>query len=77
MAIWLLREQGLQTSACVAVHAIFAGEVLAAAGPGRAASCNTIGHASNAIDVWPAMAAAVSELLVNQDWRPAGRVRKK
>jgi ribose-phosphate pyrophosphokinase len=51
---------------CVAVHGIFAGEAyreLLEAGARRVATCNTIPHESNAIDVTGALAKAVTARL--------------
>jgi ribose-phosphate pyrophosphokinase len=47
----------------VGVHAVFAGDAhaeLLAAGAGRIVTANTIPHPSNAIDVTPAIADALS-----------------
>lgn len=66
-AIHMLTEQGLPAPVCIGVHAIFAGDAanaLAAAGARRVLSCNSIVHASNAIDLSAAIAAALLELLV-------------
>lgn len=60
-AVRLLREAGLPPPVCVVVHALFGGdalEVLRAAGPAAIVSCNTVPHASNRIDVLPALAQA-------------------
>lgn len=51
---------------CVAVHPVFAGDALAAiaaAGPARIVSCNTIDHPTNQVDLSQPIAAAVGELL--------------
>lgn len=64
-AIGKLREAGTAAPVCVVVHALFAGdalEVLRAAGPARIVSCNTIEHASNAIDVSLPLAQAAAAL---------------
>lgn len=69
-AIQLLAEQGLPAPVCIAVHAIFAGDAagaLAAAGAHRVVSCNSITHASNAIDLRPSLAAALVDLLALGD----------
>lgn len=66
-AIGLLRARGLPAPVCIGVHAIFAGDAanaLAAAGAQRVLSCNSIVHASNAIDLNADIAAALLELLV-------------
>ena len=57
-----LTRQGELPPVCIAVHALFAGaafDELRAAGVARIASCNTVHHASNEIDVAPDVAAAV------------------
>jgi ribose-phosphate pyrophosphokinase len=57
---------GMRAPVCVAVHPIFAQDaydILLAAGPARVVSCNTIAHASNAIDMSGALATAVQELV--------------
>jgi ribose-phosphate pyrophosphokinase len=51
---------------CIVVHALFAGAALAqlqAAGVERVVSCNTVVHASNAIEIDQALARAISPLL--------------
>ena len=61
-----LRRHGAAPAHCVAVHALFAGDAanaLAEAGAARVVTVNTIPHATNAIDVAPATAAGVAELL--------------
>lgn len=65
-AIRMLAEQGLPAPLCIGVHAIFAGDAagaLAAAGASRVLSCNSIAHASNAIDLRPSLSAALVDLL--------------
>jgi ribose-phosphate pyrophosphokinase len=55
-----LRGAGFRKIVCIAVHPIFAGdsfERLKKAGATLIASCNTIGHESNAIDITPLLAA--------------------
>jgi ribose-phosphate pyrophosphokinase len=64
MAKALHRLAGLGSAppVCVCVHAVFAGDaagVLQAAGAARVVSCNTLPHASNAIDLTGALAEAV------------------
>ena len=64
MATALQRLGGLGNAppVCVCVHPVFAGNaaaVLQAAGAARVVSCNTLPHASNAIDVTGALAEAV------------------
>jgi ribose-phosphate pyrophosphokinase len=51
---------------CIGVHGLFAGDAhaeLAAAGVARIVTCNTIRHATNAIDVLPDIASAARDLL--------------
>jgi len=55
-----------QAPICIGVHALFADDAyaeLAAAGIARIITCNTIRHASNAIDVLPDIASAAHDLL--------------
>lgn len=62
----LLREHGLQSPVCVAVHAIFAGDSyrrLLDAGAARVVSTNAVAHETNAIDISAPMAEAVRSLL--------------
>jgi ribose-phosphate pyrophosphokinase len=62
----LLRRAGWPPPACLAVHAVFAGnayEALQAAGVTSIATCNTIPHLTNAIDVSELLAAAVTQRL--------------
>lgn len=57
-----LLAQGHTAPECVGVHAVFAGDaaaVLQAAGAAHVASCNTLPHPSNAIDVTGAVAEAI------------------
>ena len=57
-----LRIAGMAPPVCIGAHAVFAGdayEALLAAGVSRIVTCNTIPHASNAIDVVPALAKQV------------------
>jgi ribose-phosphate pyrophosphokinase len=59
-----LAERGTPPPTCIAVHGIFAGTAyrdLLDAGAGRVATCNTIPHASNAIDVTGALADAIAQ----------------
>lgn len=61
----LLAKGSTVAPVCVAVHGIFADrsdELIAAAG-GRIATCNTVSHASNAIDVHALLAAAVGDVI--------------
>ncbi|MGC1818242.1 MAG: ribose-phosphate pyrophosphokinase [Casimicrobiaceae bacterium] len=65
-AIARLREAGLAAPVCIGVHALFADDSyteLQAAGAARIVTCNTVPHASNAIDVDAAISAAVRALL--------------
>jgi ribose-phosphate pyrophosphokinase len=51
---------------CVGVHAVFAAgafEKLLASGTARVVTCNTVGHASNAIDVGELLAPGVAQAL--------------
>lgn len=62
----LLREHGLQSPVCVAVHAIFAGDSyqrLLDAGAARVVSTNAVAHETNAIDISAPLAEAVRSLL--------------
>ena len=59
---------GAAPPVCVAVHALFAGDALAllhAAGVARVASCNTLPHPSNAIDVTAQLAQAVRAVMAS------------
>jgi ribose-phosphate pyrophosphokinase len=61
-----LRAAGAAAPVCVAIHAVFAEgahEELLAAGAARVVTCNTIPHASNAIDLSDLLAAGTAELL--------------
>jgi ribose-phosphate pyrophosphokinase len=67
-AVARLHALGLAAPVCVAVHPIFAGHAFAqlqAAGVALIASCNTIAHESNQIDLGEALADAVDGLLAN------------
>ena len=60
-----LRQQGVQAPVCAVVHGLFADrsdQLLREAGAARVVSCNTVPHASNAIDVSAAVAAALRAL---------------
>ena len=60
-----LCEAGLEAPVCIGVHAVLsagATDRLAAAGVSRFVTCNTLRHASNAIDITPALAQAVGAL---------------
>lgn len=61
-----LRQSGARRAICVAVHAIFADDAYAelnAAGVGLIASCNTVLHPSNLIDVAPLVAEGLAGML--------------
>ncbi len=61
-----LKAMGLKAPWCIGTHAVFAGrayEDLLAAGAARVVTCNTIPHASNAIDVSRSVASSLTELL--------------
>ena len=61
-----LKEAGLPPPVCISVHAVFAGSAyddLRAAGVARIASCNTIAHSTNQIDVAEAIAVAAVEMM--------------
>lgn len=65
----LLRQRGFDTVRCACVHPLFADdayEALQKAGIGDILSCNTIDHHSNAIDVGPLLAAAITDLLTDR-----------
>ena len=65
-AVTQLRAQGGPSPVCVGIHAVFcdgALEDLLAAGAALVATCNTIPHPTNAIDVRPALMPAVREML--------------
>ncbi len=61
-----LRTAQLAPPVCIAVHPIFAGDAydaLQAVGVARVVSCNTIVHATNAIDMSAPLALALQELM--------------
>lgn len=61
-----LKQAGAAAPICIAVHALFAGDaysVLQQAGVAAVVSCNTVPHASNGIDLMPALAAAARRML--------------
>ena len=65
-AVGRLREAGLPPPVCISVHPVFAGsahEDLLATGVEQIASCNTIIHPTNQIDVSDAIAIAAVELM--------------
>jgi ribose-phosphate pyrophosphokinase len=71
-----LRRAGAAAPVCVAVHAVFAErayEELLATGAGRVATCNTIPHPSNEIDVTDLLVAGIAgmhERPVTSQWSP-------
>lgn len=65
-AATLLRDAGMPRPACVGVHALFGGgaeQALISAGIERIVTCNSIAHATNAIDVRPDLGRAAREML--------------
>ena len=65
-AVARLRAEGSPPPLCVGIHGILAGDALGelhAAGAVRVVTCNTIPHPTNAIDVRPAITAAVRGML--------------
>lgn len=65
-----LRRAGLAAPVCIGVHAVFAGDAyqkLLAAGAARVLTCNSIFHASNAIELSALLAAGVRTLLPAMD----------
>jgi ribose-phosphate pyrophosphokinase len=63
-----LKRAGMKPPVCVAVHALFAeraSEDLIAAGA-RVVTCNTVAHATNAIDLVPDLAEAVAALVTGR-----------
>lgn len=65
-AIGSLKKAGLAAPVCIGVHGIFAGmayEELQAAGAARIATCNCVPHPSNCINVMPAVALGLKEIL--------------
>ncbi|QBC31904.1 ribose-phosphate diphosphokinase [Pandoraea sp. XY-2] len=68
-----LVRAGFGNPICIAVHGLFDGisvDDLLAAGAGRVVTANTVPHASNAIDVTPALAEALRDLLQSLPKRP-------
>jgi ribose-phosphate pyrophosphokinase len=64
-AVGHLKEAGMRPPCCVAVHGIFAGSAykdLRAAGAAKIATCNTVLHETNAIDVTELLAEGVRKL---------------
>ena len=65
-ALSRLRATSSPPPVCVAVHALFGGDAydkLVEAGAQRIATCNTVPHASNAIDIHPVVVRAVRRML--------------
>jgi ribose-phosphate pyrophosphokinase len=64
---------GLAAPICIGVHALFAGDALAAleaAGAARIVSCNTLPHPTNAIDLTTALAESMCAVAMNSDCGP-------
>ena len=71
-----LKRAGLPPPVCAGVHAVMAGTAYAdllAAGAASVVTCNTITHASNAIDVTPPIADAVRAMLSASNTNSGGR----
>ena len=71
-----LKRAGLPPPVCAGVHAVMAGTAYAdllAAGAASVVTCNTITHASNAIDVTPPIADAVRAMLSASHTNSGGR----
>jgi ribose-phosphate pyrophosphokinase len=65
-----LRQIGMRPPVCIGVHGIFADkafEDLRAAGAGPIVTCNTVPHASNAIDISALLAGGVRSCLQGQE----------
>ncbi|HSE12205.1 MAG TPA: ribose-phosphate diphosphokinase [Rudaea sp.] len=65
-AVARLRAANMPAPVCVGVHALFCGDalqVLQTAGAGQVATCNSIAHPTNAIDVLPEIARAARGLV--------------
>lgn len=63
----LLQEAGLQAPVCLGVHGVFADrayEDLVRSGVARIATCNTIPHITNAIDISGVVAGALRDLFL-------------
>jgi ribose-phosphate pyrophosphokinase len=64
-AVRRLHDLAAPAPVCIGVHALFCGDafdMLRAAGPRHIATCNTVRHATNAIDVTDEIAAAAAQL---------------
>jgi|GEM_PF-3083464 len=69
MSLSCLYAAGASGIIAVGVHGLFAGKAydeLFAAGARKIATCNTVAHPSNAIDVTALIAGAAEELLKEQ-----------
>ena len=65
-AVENLKRLHVRQAACIVVHPIFADDAyqaLTAAGADPIASCNTVSHSSNRIDIAPLLAAGVAGFL--------------
>ena len=63
-----LKKAGMKPPVCIGVHAVFAGHAyqeLQNAGVDSIITCNTIAHASNALDVTALMAASVNKIFLS------------
>lgn len=63
-----LKKAGMKPPVCIGVHAVFAGnayEELQNAGVDSIITCNTIAHASNALDVTALMAASLNKIFLS------------
>jgi ribose-phosphate pyrophosphokinase len=66
-AVGHLRAAGTPAPVCIGVHALFCDDALPtlqAAGASKIVTCNSIAHATNAIDVLPEIARAAQDLFV-------------
>jgi ribose-phosphate pyrophosphokinase len=69
-----LHATGMRAPVCIGVHALFdedAYDLLMAAGAERIVTCNTVAHATNAIDVFPDIANAVGTTFAPGGWEVA------
>lgn len=65
-AVEQVRAAGLPAPVCIGVHGLFSDDCLgrlSAAGAGRVVTCNTVPHATNAIDVAPLVAREARGLI--------------
>lgn len=65
-ALEQLRAAGLPSAVCIGVHALFEGDAEASlrrAGLARLVTCDTVPHPTNAIELGPALAQAVADLV--------------